>query len=282
VARAQLSSWSTIRKGGQLTEEENVLRTVFLGHQQVLSNELTHLRSSLKHSVTKGDATELKWISMLGKHLPKRYGVKKAQVLDCHGEISEQLDMVIFDCHYTPLILNEDGACYIPAEGVYAVFEIKQDISKEHIEYAGQKIASVRRLARTSAPIIHAGGRYDPKPPPRILGGLLTLGSTWSPPLGESFRSALAGLVTEGALDLGCTLDGGAWYQVKNNDVQDVASLVVSDKNTALVVFFLRLLSQLQQMGTVPAMDFDQYMSVLGLHKGSETCVIATKGGSDE
>lgn len=76
------------------------------------------------------------------------------------------------------------GGIHIPAESVYAVPEVKQDLTKEQIEYAGEKIASVRRLRRTSAEFMHATGRSRTTPKP-ILGGIVTYESGWSPPLGD-------------------------------------------------------------------------------------------------
>ena len=66
---------------------------------------------------------------MLKKHLPSRYQVEKAFIVDINGELSEQIDIVIFDHHYCPLLFNLDGAVYIPAESVYAVLKpiVKQE-----------------------------------------------------------------------------------------------------------------------------------------------------------
>lgn len=44
-------------------------------------------------------------------------------------------------------IFKQDDFMYIPAESVYAVFEVKQDV-KGHIEYASQKVESVRKLKK--------------------------------------------------------------------------------------------------------------------------------------
>jgi hypothetical protein len=69
-------------------------------------------------------------------------------------------------------LLNRDGVLYVPAESVYAIIEVKQELSRTYIKYAGDKIKSVRCLKRTSVPIPHAGGTYKPKPPDRIIGWL--------------------------------------------------------------------------------------------------------------
>jgi hypothetical protein len=103
--------------------------------------------------------------------------------VDSEDAFSEQMDVVIFDRQYSPFIFRFQGQTIVPAESVYAVFEAKQSIDAGQVEYARKKVASVRRLRRTSLPIPHAGGTYPPRPLPKILGGLLTFESDWKPAL---------------------------------------------------------------------------------------------------
>ena len=104
------------------------------------------------------------WLDLLNTYLPKRYQAAKAHVVDSNGTFSDQIDVVVYDRQYSPFIFRYEEQTIIPAESVYAVFEAKQTLNKEHIEYAREKVASVRRLHRTSLPIPHAGGTYPPKP----------------------------------------------------------------------------------------------------------------------
>jgi len=115
----------------------------------------------LTHPVSKGNASELEWLSMLSSYLPTRYKVEKAFVIDSEGKVSDQIDIVIFDRHYSPFLLRQNGATYVPAESVYAVIEVKPTLNPASIRYTADKAASVRRLKRTSAPIVHAGGKID-------------------------------------------------------------------------------------------------------------------------
>ena len=102
----------------------------------------------------------------MNDHLPHRYQADRAFVIDSHGECSEQIDVVIYDRQYSPFLYNQANQRYIPAESVYAVLEVKQDLSREHRLYAGGKAASVRRLHRTSAPIPYAEGILQAAPLP--------------------------------------------------------------------------------------------------------------------
>jgi len=165
--------------------------------------------------------------------------------------------VVIYDRHYSPFLLNQDGARYVSAESVYAVFEVKQELNATYLQSAMKKAASVRRLRRTSAPVPYAAGTYKPKKPPRILAGILALASSWTPPLGASLYSMVKGPTAEESLDLGCALRHGAFevlYPPRRRP-----SIRTSSSETALIFFFLRLLGRLQQSGTVPALDFEAY-----------------------
>jgi hypothetical protein len=234
------------------------LKEKFLLLQSQLAMRLQVNRSAISHAGAKGDAAEVNWRGMLEDYLPARYRVAKAFVLDHEGSESEQIDVVVFDRQYSPFLFNQDGAIYVPAESVYAIFEAKQELSKDHIKYAGEKAASVRRLKRTSQGIVHAGGHINrPKAPFRILAGVVCLESNWRPPMGGSLVNSLSRLPVEGRLDLGCAISHGAFEVLYEKS--GTVHLDRSDKNTALIFFFLRLLERLQQCGTVPAINLRKY-----------------------
>lgn len=113
-------------------------------------------------------------------YLPNRYAVAKGVVIDADGNESEQIDVIIYDRQYSYLVLKHNETFLIPAESVYAVFEVKQSLNKGYMEYAQHKTESVRKLKRTSVAIKHAGGKYDPKPLHKIVAGLLTTTSDWA------------------------------------------------------------------------------------------------------
>lgn len=196
------------------------LKEIFLNLQDQMTQKLSSGRDVNFHATTKGDATEINWINWLRKYLPERYAVDKAFIIDSNGRFSEQIDLVIYDQQYSPFVFNQDGSIYIPAESVYGVFEVKQDIDRENFLYAAKKIKSVRLLNRTSAPIVHAGGEIDnPKNPFRILGGILTLDSGWEDTFGESFNTCIKEFDEYSQIDLGCILKEGGFtvsYEGKN------------------------------------------------------------------
>ncbi len=233
------------------------LAKLFLGLQDLMLTELNVKRDVIGHPGAKGEATEAGWRGWLSTYLPQRYKVKKAFVVDADGNLSDQIDIVIFDRQYTPPLLDQDGVVYVPAEGVYGVLEVKQELNAEHFAYAGQKAATVRRLRRTSAPIVYAGGTYEPRRPFDILAGVVTTSSGWNPALGTPLVAAASKLPASERLDLGCVLKHGA-FEV-HYDAGASPTLTVSPPKQALIQFFLTLLGRLQALGTVPAIDFGEY-----------------------
>lgn len=227
----------------------------FLALQKQMITRLSSQRDILNHPGTKGDATELNWLEWLKNYIPKRYCVDKAFIIDAEGNISDQIDLVVYDQHYSPFVFNQDGAIYVPAESIYAIFEIKQDLSREYIEYAGNKIESVRVLKRTSKLIVHAGGVFKPRDLTPIIGGILTLSSTWSPALGSSFEESIRKLSEIQRLDIGCCLKYGAFKICYKNGMV----ITKSNEETSLISFFLDFLDILQGLGTVCAIDLMEY-----------------------
>ncbi len=269
-------------KNNKLLEYKKMidLKELFGGLQKQMLASLNVDREFIGHPGSKGDATEQRWIDFLRTYLPDRYKVDKAIVIDSTGNVSEQMDVVIYDAIYTPFIFKQDGFMYIPAESVYAVFEVKQDV-KGHIDYAAKKVESVRKLKRTSIDMV-ASGRHTPAAPlTKIIGGILTTTSSYSGQ--KAIRERLRELKGYQTLDLGCLCDSGSFYvdydeqkpegldpmkdiKEKRKYIEQVyASRLVkeikfSDKDVSLFTFFLQLVSYLKSIGTVPAIDVNAYL----------------------
>ena len=235
------------------------LTDILDGLQARLEGGLRGNRSAVTHPGARGEASEEDWLRVLNDHLPQRYQTNRAFVIDSHGECSEQIDIVIYDRQYSPFLYNQANQRYVPAESVYAVLEVKQDLSREHVLYAGQKAASVRRLHRTSAPVPHVEGVAKPRPLPRIVAGIVAYQSSWTPPFGDPLRDSLAGLGADHRLDVGCALLHGA-FEVHYPSRGEISFTAV-EGSRSLVQFLLRLLKQLQSLATAPAIDYEAYLA---------------------
>lgn len=233
------------------------LREAFLLRQEQLLATLGVGRSTGKHPVAIGDDSELNWKGMLQSILPTRYQVAKGFAIDANGKRSEQIDLLIYDRHFSPVLLDVGDYLFVPAEAVFAAIEVKQTMDREAIEYATRKVASVRVLKRTSAPVPYVEGEYKPKPLQLIIGGLLAMDSGWKPPLGEAFKKAIHDFRGDGSLDIGCVLRRGAF------EVNEDISLSLGGADSALIFFVVRLLRRLQRMASPPAIEYDEYWQVL-------------------
>lgn len=265
---------------GKLLKFENMidLKEMFTGLQDEMNAALKINRFSINHQGSKGDATEDKWIEFFRTYLPKRYNVDKAMVIDHEGNVSQQIDIVLYDVFYTPFILNHDGFKYIPAEGVYAVFEVKQDI-KNNIEYAGKKIESVRKLKRTSIPMICTGCTHKARPLSPILGGILSSTSGYEQTC--TIKENLKRLTGMQSLDFCCCADKYSFYIEYDKgfaDFTDTENTAIFEHYKARKVtavnfnkhpensvftFFLQLVQYLKLIGTVPAIDINAYLGTI-------------------
>ncbi len=217
-----------------------------------IERRLAAAREAIVHPVAKGDASERVWLDTLQRYLPRRYCAERAHVVDSKVNFSESIDIVVFDRQYSPFILTFEEQLFIPAESVYAAFEAKQEVDAGQVTYAQKKVASVRRLHRTSLPIPHVGGIAEPKPLAHILGGLLTFESGWKPPLGASLDKALSRDPAD-RLDLSCAAAHGIF------SVDAAGAFTATAGGKPATAFLLELIARLQDSATVPMIDTRAY-----------------------
>lgn len=220
------------------------------------------------HGTIVGTGTEHGWYGFLTGFLPRRYGVATGKVVDSRGHQSEQVDLVVYDAFYSPLLFVVGDATFVPAESVYAVFEVKQTLNKDHLDAAASKAASVRRLHRTSALIPNQFGKKDLRKDLNdlpILAGVLTSGSQWRTPYHDVLRGHLEAQSLDRSIDFGCALGDGS-FDTERDPVsagRGLRELSVSVPDRSLSFFTMRLLHKLQQLGTVGAIDYEAYAEPL-------------------
>lgn len=246
--------------------KNELLKELFSGFQEKMLSDL-NLSKVMTHPCDKGETKELDWREWL-RNLPKRYSVTKGIVVDCNGNTSEQIDAIVYDEQYSPLVFTYNGVNYITAESVYAVFEIKPTLNKSTIDYAAKKAKSVRRLVRTSAPIVYSTGLKYPKPLHRILAGLLTTDCS-ATNVTDFLNSNLTHLDKEQELDVICALDTIScsikyhreMIRLLGKDAGEFCSIDINKnkEKDILMHLFLTLNTKLQIIGTVPAIEYDKY-----------------------
>jgi hypothetical protein len=271
--------------------DEISLKGKFKGLQTQMVAQMKTNREFIKHAPSKGDSFEDIWIVWLRKYLPSRYCVDKAIVIDSKGQTSDQIDLVIYDQTYTPFVFNQNSIIYIPAEGVYAVFEVKPELNKKYILYAGNKVESVRKLYRTTSSIIDRGQVRPARSLTKILGGILALESKISESTIEKHIKSLKDLKS---IEIGCATNFKSFYvdfikddsilskrvgsNAEHNELlmefyenREFDSIEFSYKYNSLVTFFLQLSRYLQQsIGTVAAIDLGAYAEAINFEIDEE------------
>lgn len=264
ISRRAETSMANIAKRESKAHGREFLRRAFGGVHKLLAFKLEQAARTISHDGERGGVSESAWIEILRSYLPNRYAVRGGIVIDSEGHTSDQIDVVIYDLQYTPVLLTQEPHRYIPAEAVYAVLEAKPNINKQRLEYAGEKAASVRALKRTSVPIPHAGGVYPAKQLFPIVSGIVAAAVDWSDGFGERFLSVMASdkLSGDRTINCGCALSQGAFDTFAPD-----GAMTFGTREADLVFFLFRLLDKLQSLGTVPAIDWNAYANVLRVGK---------------
>lgn len=222
------------------------IQKLFTALDEELKLKLSSKIDEIHHPTAKGNETELNWIGLLRAYLPKRYKIDSGFVVDYKGNISEQIDIIIYDRHFTPFIFRGENVVYIPAEGVYAIFEVKPHFNKSNFNYAIEKLNSVKKLNRTSANFAHILGR-DKKTLFNIIGGILTK---------ENKSKNCFNEIKEGIDLIVLCLDCGI-------KVVGEKTIETQNKKPILAFFLLKLIEKLRGLGSVPALEVDKYLGLV-------------------
>lgn len=233
----------------------NKLQEMLLAKQETLRSILEESKG-IKHPVGNGDNSEGGWKEFLEKILPKKYGVDNGYVIDYEGNISDQIDVIIYDNLYSPYIMSSgSGVKYIPAEAVYAIVEIKPTTTKAYLKYANDKVESVKRLKRTARGVTVAGVRR-PKPKlTNILGILLTKESNITKD--ETIKKYLEEYTN---INLLCALDKYTIFCDRNSSTLELEKI---NKNESLLGLYFYLNNELYELGTVAGIDIREYANAL-------------------
>ncbi|MGW6278433.1 DUF6602 domain-containing protein [Kribbella sp. NPDC055071] len=238
------------------------LHRAFINKQVALKASFLAIRDVTSHGPTQGDVSEGDWTGLIRDFLPTRYEVGPIFAVDHHGGMSDQIDVAVYDKHYSPQWFGgANNVRFVPVESVYAVFEIKPELNAAYVQAAIQKVTTVRNLDRTSAPVVHKGGKYEPaqitlSP---IIGGILATRNGWHDALANLDRYQPAP-DDPGFLNIGIALDDFCFdYTPTLTGAMVTTQRTTSDNGQQLIHFAIRLFRQLQAIGTVPAVDMEKY-----------------------
>lgn len=215
----------------------------------------------IEHPTGKGDSCEESWRQFLRSILPNKYEITKGYVIDSNGNESEQMDIIIYDCLYTPLIMTtKANETYVPSEAVYAVAEVKQIVNKSYLNYAHNKIESVKKLYRSSRGMISSGKKLPPRNPTKIIGMILATN------MNISDSTLKKHLLQYNNIDISCSINNGTYYVIKDDD-NNVINIENTSGNQAILGLFFYLQNELHKIGTVAAIDIRKYANALDSFK---------------
>jgi hypothetical protein len=102
----------------------------------------------LSHNLEKGLGNEQALRDLLIAFLPRKFGVGKGKVANAIGEMSKQLDVIVYDAINCPtLFVDENKNQILPIEGVYCVIEVKTTLTSQTLSEAFSNLASVYDLS---------------------------------------------------------------------------------------------------------------------------------------
>lgn len=129
----------------------------YLKYVDLLAKELIDFftnASLMSTPLAVGAAKEKVVLKKLESVLPSSIGVGSGFVIDSYGNVSKQMDIIIYEksfCHR--YIINEtEEYSYYPCEGVIIAGEIKSELNNSTLRDSFEKAESIKRLRRYSVP----------------------------------------------------------------------------------------------------------------------------------
>ncbi len=132
-----------------MANQEDRLRQFQVSLEKRLQSDLGFLRSLIEHNGERGRLVEVAFQRVLERHLPDGFGIVTGFAIDHNGNLSKQIDLIIYRKDHTPFLLN-DVVSVIPVEGILIAIEVKSMLNKESFDDAREKARSVIELDRTA------------------------------------------------------------------------------------------------------------------------------------
>ena len=128
-----------------------------LSRQEIFAQAAKRMRAEFEelsvvpHNGARGGEAEDVIRRFLDAHIPKRFAVTAGFIVDPHGTVSKQTDVIVYDAFNCPVYRASADAAIIPSSNVAVVVEVKSTLNKSEMLDAWTKIASIKSLAK------HAG-----------------------------------------------------------------------------------------------------------------------------
>lgn len=112
--------------------------------------DFEYAQAVIKHRGLKGGSNEEIFRTFLIEYLPKSLGISTGELVDANGNVSRQLDVIIYDSAKTPILYRNANTQVIPVECAYAVIEVKAKLDKRELYKTFENMKTVRGLEKTA------------------------------------------------------------------------------------------------------------------------------------
>jgi len=140
----------TIEIGDRLMKKEFSLPELMKGISERMRIDFQKITKRIPSPLDVGEGREIVLRTFLKDYLPKRFGVDPGFVIDALGNVSKQIDVVIYDIGNAPVFKVIKDKKVFPVECVCAIGEVKSYLGKQELKDALEKIHSVKRLDKTN------------------------------------------------------------------------------------------------------------------------------------
>jgi hypothetical protein len=110
--------------------------------------QFEHIRR--RHHGESGRRREDDVREFLEAFLPARLAVGTGEIAATDGQVSPQVDLIVYDRQETPLLDRSESSIVVPAEGVYGVVEVSSNLDTAKLREDTEKIRAVKRLPKTA------------------------------------------------------------------------------------------------------------------------------------
>lgn len=132
-------------RSGRQKETGMDLHKIFKSISEKLISEF-QLTAQIWHGTGKGSAREAALRKFLKDYLPQRYAVGSGAVISPENKKSGELDIVIYDPLYCPILIKTDTHSIYPIESIYGAISVKSHLDSGELADAYQNIASLKSI----------------------------------------------------------------------------------------------------------------------------------------
>ncbi|MBE0529675.1 MAG: hypothetical protein IH626_02545 [Rhodospirillales bacterium] len=142
-----------------MADQRRAQHLSYVSSLRLLADEsLRQLAALMPHYGERGRIAEEIIKSALERVLPKRFSIGNGVIVSSKGQVSEQIDIVIYDNFFNSPIPSAFGPSVFPVESVYASIEVKATLTPKELDASLEDIKGLREIGSRKHVVI---SRYE-------------------------------------------------------------------------------------------------------------------------